>query len=743
MTVAATSPADLDARDRAQPPAAEPAGTGLRLMRLRLLRGCNLYHRRSVMTLQAELGRWAGRTTAGLAADFAARFVERFDFPTRSIQSPALDPGFVASLRSPAGVPLEAALLAAVLATEAFTLDHMLHLERIRFSRFFRHQRRPRALLVWETLSPSMSPRSAAVAFAGCVDLLEPANGLRFQARVDSLRRRAQQRAVHYSTAVVKLAASERDLPCEVFGDHLRLGEGARQQAVYRAVTAGTSLDSARHARDKRATLRRMEQSGLPVPRQCLVRDVESALAAVDDVGLPAVIKPRRGNTSRGVTAGVSTAAEIRDAFERASSQGQGSVLVEAFVPGVAHRLLVVGGRFVAAARRLPPQVTGDGRRSVRELIDAVNAELRRDSLRAFPITYDPALTDWLRHQGCELETILEVGRTITLRSTSDLFSGGVSIDVTTEVHRHNRRLAERAARTMGLDIAGVDFVTTDIARSSRRSDGKIIEVNASPGLGSHVFPYEGESQPVGAAILDAAFPAGATPTIPTVVVIGDRRTAAVARATERRLRKTGTVAGLLLRDSAKLNGSPIEFVRGKSNRAIRTLLRDPTIEALVCAMSPWTIVGRGLTLERCDVAAILPPRHEAPSNTFLAGLEVLKAATRGSFVVRADDPVARTLLADIEPRRLVLVAPNADDADARRHLADGGRAVLKTWHKDGPKMTLVDGGRTLAAAPLKGDVRGARTLAPLFALALAHAVRGHEPRAAGVHRDRRVQPPA
>jgi len=725
MKLAATSLADADVRDDGRRHAGKIAGTGVRLVRRRLLRGWNLYHRRSVMTLQADLGPWAGRATAELAPAFADRFVERFDYPTRSIQSPALDPTFVSRLRSTDGVPLEEALLAAVLATEALTLDHMLHLERIRFARFFRHRRRPRALLVWETLSPSMSPRSAAVAFAGCVDLLEPASKLPFHARVDSLRRRAQQRAVHYSTAVVKLAASERDLPCEVFGDHLRLGEGARQQAVYRAVTAGTSLDSARHARDKRATLRRMEQSGLPVPRQCLVRDVDSALAAVDDVGLPAVIKPRRGNNSRGVTAGVTTAAEIRDAFERASSQGHGSVLVEAFVPGVAHRLLVVGGRFVAAARRLPPQVTGDGRRSVRELIDAVNAEPRRDSLRASPITYDPTLTDWLRHQGCELETILEVGRTIPLRSTSDLFSGGVSIDVTTEVHRHNRRLAERAARTMGLDIAGVDFVTTDIARSYRRSDGKIIEVNASPGLGSHAFPYEGEPQPVGAAILDAAFPDGAVPTIPTVVVAGDRGTAAVARATERRLRNSGTAVGLVLRDSAKLNGSPIAFETGKANRAIRTLLRDPTIEALVCALSPWTIVGRGLTFERCDVAAILPSRYDEPSPTFRAGLEVLKAATVGKFVLRADDPVARELLADVDPGRLVLVAPSPDDAEAQRHVTSGRTAVLKRWHEDGPRMTLVEGGKTLATTRLTGGLRGPRAEAPLFALALAYAARG------------------
>jgi cyanophycin synthetase len=707
--------------------APRPSATAPQLVQLRLLRGCNVYHARSVFTARIDVGAWAGRHTTAFGPDFAEHFVERFDVPTRFIQSPALDPAVVHRLRSAEGAPIGAALLAAVRAVEAVALDATNLFDRVSFARSEDAGEGGEVRLIWETRAPELSKHAATLAvdgFAGLVEAAAPlAGGESFAAALEGLRERAGQRAISLSTAVVKQAAGERGLPHELVGDRLRIGQGARQQQFYASLIGGTSFVSTKLALDKRAAARRLKELALPVPAQLAVDSADAACAAAERLGLPVVVKPAKGNAGRGVTPGIRSVAEVGPAFERAERETSG-VLVEAFVPGIEHRLLVVDRRFVAAARRVPPTATGDGDRSLRDLLAELNADPRRDTLRAMRIEIDDALLEMLARQGCDLDTVPERGRTIALRATSNVALGGVSIDVTDAVHPDNRRLAERAAEAVGLDIAGVDFITADITRSHHEVGGAIVEINSRPGLSVHALPFDGARRPVGAAVLDAAFPVGAVATVPTIVVAGERGTIAVGRQTERRLREHGTPTGLVLHDAAHAAGAPIQAEAGKMHRAIRTLLRDPTLGALVCATSLRGAVRRGLTLEHCDAAAVLRrQRGDEDAETFVAGVELLAAANRGAFVVRADDELTLATLAHLEPGRLILVAVTPDDERAARHVADGGTAVVKVWRDDGPHMTLLEGGEPLATAPVADEARGKQVQAPLFAWALAHAV--------------------
>ena len=318
---------------------------------------------------------------------------------------------------------------------------------------------------------------------------------------------RGEKRQIKAATALLRLAAKQRNLPFEYSsGGRLRIGDGCRQREFLSSISSATKVGAAHLALDKHETYRRLSELGLPVAPQIRVRSLADALEAVGALGFPAVLKPLKGSKGRGVTADIRSAMEVGPAFERASAVSR-NVLVERFVEGSEYRLLVVGGRMIAAGNRRVPKVTGDGRTTVRELIEEQNRDPRRNGFPIVPLRIDDEMERMLEGAGYSLDSILEDCRTIPLRSTSNVSTGGVPIDVTDRVHPDNRDMAERAVAAIGLDIAGVDFITTDIARSYRNVGGSIIEINSRPGLGMHAFPYEGEQRQVANEILEMAFP--------------------------------------------------------------------------------------------------------------------------------------------------------------------------------------------------------------------------------------------
>jgi cyanophycin synthetase len=523
---------------------------------------------------------------------------------------------------------------------------------------------------------------------------------------------------------LLKSAAKRRDLPHEcVSGQHLRLGQGVRQRQLFSSLTSSTSFSAVKMALDKRQSNRRLSELSLPVPLQLSVASAEEAVAALGFVGTPAVIKPIKGNQGRGVTTGIRQPEKVTTAFEHALSEESG-VLVETWVPGTDYRLLVVGGRFVAALTCLPPSVEGDGRRTLRDLIDELNREPDRDDIRLSPVPLDAHLERHLFEQGCSVNAVPAQGRVISLRANGHVATGGIPIDVTDRVHPDNQNVAEKAALAIGLEVAGVDFVTTDITRSYREIGGRIIEVNSRPGLGMHVWPREGKSRDVAGAILDFVFPDRRSAFVPIMLVAGDRGTSGVARAVEGLLRAKGLAVGLGLKGGAYLNGLPLDLVGSELAQAPKILLRDPFLECLVSVVSLRRAMSHGLHLETCDAAAILPREHHDDLRAFESGIEILRKANSGRFVISTRNREARAALAAVDPSRLILISAQSHDAEINEHIAAGRSAILKTWRREGPTMTLVEGGREVTSAPLKGEAhaRSNSIQASMYAFALVHA---------------------
>jgi cyanophycin synthetase len=707
-----------------------PAATP-RILRATLLRGCNAYHARSVMRVDVDFGPLAGRSTASAGDEsFAERFVARFQPKPGAWPAHERDSDFWARLRSPDGVAVEEALLQAIFAVEAELLAAMYRLERIAFSSIA-SAAGSRAVLVWEARCGGLSHRAAELAVSGLADLLSPSisDPGRFELGLEALKERAARRRIPGATALLRVAAQARDIPVVAAkGSQLQLGEGACQRHVVSSLVGSTPFGAIRLALNKRHCNLRLAELFLPVPRQVGgVHDADEARAAVARVGFPAVIKPSKGNQGRGLTVGVSSNDQVGPAFEQAKahSRPKSGVVVEQHVQGSDHRMLVVGGRMIAALACLPPAVVGDGISTVARLIEALNAEPDRDDERLAPVRVTQELARHLASQDLGLDDVPEAGRPVTLLPFGHLALGGTSVDVTDRVHPDNRDAVERAAVGIGLDVAGIDFMTADVSRSYREIGGAILEVNARPGLVMHAWPRHGAARDVAGPILDLLFPDGARGGVPKLVVAGDRGTGRVARAADALLRSRGLTVGLCLKRDVYLGGAPVDLPVREMSRAPAALLRERTLECLVAAVSLRRTASSGLGLDTCDAAMILPRQHELDGEAFDQGLEVLAKANRGRFVLVAGDAAARAALRDVDPGRLVLVATDPADAQAAAEIAAGHAVVVKRWHEGAPQMTLFDKGAIVAAAPVPDRARTnpRELLAEMGAFALAASV--------------------
>ncbi|MDJ0847207.1 MAG: ATP-grasp domain-containing protein [Myxococcota bacterium] len=711
----------------------------MKLLRASVLSGWNVHHEHSVIRQEVDLQSCADLTSAGAGHDFAKRFTERFDALPTFVPVPdgGMDAEFLARLHSTEGAPLAEVLLEAIAAVERSMAFAMHRLHGIGFQQVAPGSKAGRALLVWRCRVPGISRRTAAVALLGVEELLPeslrraPRAGARdFDATLRALSRLARQSGrLSPSTTLLADAADRRGIPWEWLGrQHLRLGQGAFQQQVLASMTGDTSFQAMRLASDKQITHDLLEDLRLPVPRQALVDTLEEALGAARTIGYPLAVKPLTGKKGGGVTAGVRDADELRVAFERAARNGD-RVLVEAFVPGDDHRLLVIHGRFVAAVRRVPPAITGDGRSSIAELVEELNRDPYRDELRRCRVTLDDELARLLARAGHRLETVLPEGEVLALRSTANVSTGGCAIDVTDEVHPDNREMAVRAIEAVGLDVGGVDFLTEDIRRSYRQGGG-IVEVNARPGLRPHTWPVEGASRDVASTLVEALFPNGSSGRVPVAIIGGADGSGLAAHALDQLLRSAGTTVGLVTTDGAFVNGEPAGPEKASRPRATRALLRDPRVETFVSTASPRQLVARGIGHEQCEVAAILGTTTGARSGArALRGFQLLAQATRGTLVIRAGSRRAMRAVEGVDPDRLILISSISDNVRLLRHVESGGRAVMVATEQGERVIVLAHGSRTLLSLPIKAvpalSVRATRQRveAQLFAVALAHGL--------------------
>jgi cyanophycin synthetase len=409
------------------------------------------------------------------------------------------------------------------------------------------------------------------------------------------------------STAAIVAAATDRGIPHLRLNDGnlVQLGHGGRQRRIWTAETDHTSAIAGGIAGDKDLTKTLLKACGVPVPEGQVVDSPEAAWEAAQDIGLPVVVKPSDANHGRGVSLDLSERSDIEKAYAVADAEGS-EVIVERHVPGDEHRLLVVGGRVVAAARGESLSVVGDGRSTVAQLIDSqLNSDPRRGEAEEFPLETihlerEPVMRLLLERQGLSGEAVPVAGRRVLVQR-----NGNVAIDCTDDVHPEVAYAVGLAARVVGLDVAGVDVVAQDIGRSLQEQGGAVVEVNAGPGLLMHLKPATGRSRPVGRAIVDHLFDEGGNGRVPIVGVAGSRHGSAIARLVAWLLHLSGRKVGLACEDGLFLCNRKVDGRPSAHWDAGQRLLMNREVDAVVLENGAAAILDDGLAYDRCAVGVV------------------------------------------------------------------------------------------------------------------------------------------
>ncbi len=501
------------------------------------------------------------------------------------------------------------------------------------------------------------------------------------------------------STAAIVGAATDRRIPHLRLntGNLVQLGHGAAQRRIWTAETEKTGAIAQNIAGDKDLTKRLLKGCGVPVPEGSEVDSAEAAWEAAQDIGGPVVVKPTDGNHGRGVTLNLETREDVVAAYELAKHQGNG-VLVERFIPGEEHRLLVVGGAVVAATRGESAWITGDGQATVEALIGTqINTDPRRGESEDFPLTLvkldDPesAVRINLRRQGLDGDSVPAAGQRVLV-----VANGNLAIDCTDDVHPEVAHAVTLAARVVGLDIAGIDLVAQDISKPLEAQGGAIVEVNAGPGLLMHLKPAVGTPRPVGRAIVDHLFKDGETGRIPLIGFAGTQGTATAARLLAWLLQLGGRRVGLACRDGVYLDRKRIDHTDGTRFEAAQRLLMNRTVTAAVFENNAESILRDGLVYDRCQVGVVTDlggaeklARHDVQSSDQLVKVlrtQIDVVLASGVGVLNAED----TRLAELAPLcdgDVILYGADPKLPAIVQHRAKGARGGRAVFVRDGRVM--------------------------------------------------------
>jgi cyanophycin synthetase len=411
------------------------------------------------------------------------------------------------------------------------------------------------------------------------------------------------------STGCIVDAAVKRGIPYSRMteGSMVRFGWGSKQRRIQAAEIDSTSAISEAIGQDKQLTKKLLAAAGVPVPAGRAVSDAEDAWKAACEIGLPVVVKPLDGNQGKGVTVNITAKEQLFKAYSVAT-QFRDSILVERYMPGNDFRLLVVGDRLVAAARRDPPKVVGDGVHTISQLVDQVNLDPRRGAGHSTSLTkirVDDIARGCLATQGFDVNSIPAKGQRVNLRNNANLSTGGSATDVTDDVHPEVAARAVDAAHMVGLDICGVDVVSESILRPLEEQGGGVVEVNAAPGLRMHLAPSFGKGRPVGEAIISMLFKSGQTGRIPLVAVTGTNGKTTTVRMISHLLTTNGLRVGMTNTDGVYVNGQRIDTGDCSGPKSARSVLLHPDVDAAVLETARGGVLREGLAFDRCDVAVV------------------------------------------------------------------------------------------------------------------------------------------
>jgi len=527
-----------------------------------------------------------------------------------------------------------------------------------------------------------------------------------FESERDTFIRFAQRKEFGPSTQSLVNAAEDRQIPWLRLNKYslVQFGHGRLQQRIQATITSKTPHIAVEISCDKEETHNLLRDLGLPVPQQRVVQSEREALRAARRIGFPVVLKPLDANHGRGVSINLTDDEQVAAAYEVALQSSRGSsVLVESFIIGMDHRMLVVNGELVAVAKRVPGHVIGDGKSSIAELVDIVNQDPRRGIGHEKVLTrleLDHQAQTLMKKAGLNSDSVLPAGEQFFLRSTANLSTGGTAIDVTDTVHPDNRQMAERAVRALGLDVGGVDFLIPDITQSYKDIGGAIVEINAAPGFRMHVAPSEGQPRDVAGKVMDMLFPPGSPSRIPVASITGTNGKTTTTRMLAHILKTAGHVVGMTSTDGVYIDGRLTVKGDMTGPSSAHIVLRDPSVDMAVMETARGGLLRSGLGYRRCDVAACL---NVASDHLGLHGIDTLEQlaevkrivieVARNTAVLNADDVLCLRMADYTEAEHLCYVTLNPAHALVKEHIRAGGRAVVLEQGMNGDMITLYDNG--------------------------------------------------
>jgi cyanophycin synthetase len=520
----------------------------------------------------------------------------------------------------------------------------------------------------------------------------------------DQFIRYAQRRALGPSTMSLVKAAESRNIPWLRLNEQslVQFGHGKYQQRIQATVTGRTSHIAVELASDKEETNKILVALGLPAPRQELVQSADAAWRAARRLGLPVVTKPYNGNHGRGISIRLTTEEEVRAGFEAAREISR-SVIVETFLVGDDHRLLVVNGELIAATRRTPGHVVGDGASTIAQLVEIVNQDPRRGVGHEKVLTkiqLDREAAMMMERKGYTADSVPAAGEVVHLRATANLSTGGTATDVTDIIHPDNRAMAERAIRAIGLDVGGVDFLSPNIAESYKTVGGGICEVNAAPGFRMHVAPSEGTPRDPAGPVIDMLFPPGAPSRVPIAAVTGTNGKTTTARMLAHITKMAGYTPGLTTTDGVYIDGQ--RTVEGDMTGPVsaRMVLSDPQIDIAVLETARGGLLRAGMGVREVNVGAVLNIQSDHLGMKGIDTLEQLAEVKRvvvevatDCAVLNADDPNVLKMSGYTDAKVICYVTMNPSHALVREHIRAGGRACALEAGVNGQMITLYDKG--------------------------------------------------
>ena len=540
--------------------------------------------------------------------------------------------------------------------------------------------------------------------------LVQPDPAFDYRVEFEKLVLLAERAAFGPSTQALLDEAALRDIPYIRLNEQslVQLGHGVHQKRIRATMTSGTSALGVDIASDKKLTNKLLAATGAPVPRSQVVASADEASAAAATIGYPVAIKPLDGNHGRGVMLNLADDDAVRAGYAAARAESRrGGVVVESYLSGNDYRCLVIGGVLRAIAQRVPAHVVGDGRHSLTELVETTNADPRRGIGHEKVLTrikIDAESIAYAREQGFELSDVPPRGARVYLKRTGNMSTGGISIDRTEEAHPDNVEIAELAARVVGLDIAGIDFICPDISVPVRETGGGIVEVNAAPGFRMHTHPTEGEAQYVAKPVIDGLFPPGTPSRIPIVAITGSNGKTTTARMIAHIMKGMGRKVGMTSTDGIFVDGRLVRKGDMSGPRSASTVLQNPTVDFAVFEVARGGILREGLGYQRNDVAVVLNVSGDhlglggITSMRQLANVKqvVVEAVPRdGTAVLNADDPLVAGMGRHCSGS-VIYFSVDPENESIKRQASRGRRAVTIEPGRNGEMIVLRHGRKSL-----------------------------------------------